>query len=160
MRIGSAERRLNTWLWVLAVFVDVAVAAIVAYFLAAPGERLSSTFFVWLAIEVVSIAFVLLGVIRLFVIQAVGGFKPAKNGFLTVLKTNDFPAPGPYVDSVDYYLNTIAENEDEITKTRVAAAVLFGVREGVKANGGFVKNMMINSAHEEALKEYASRLPR
>ena len=143
MRIGSAERRLNTWLWVLAMLVDVAVAAIVAYFVADPGERLSSTFFVWLAIQVVSIAFMFLGVIRLFVIQWVGGFKPAKNGFLTALETNNFPAPDPYVDSVDYYLSNIAENEDEIAKTRVAAAVLFGAREGAKANAGFVKNMMI-----------------
>lgn len=160
MRIGSAERRLNIRLWFIAVLVDVAVAAVFSYFAFDREDWLISTFWVWLALQVVSVLFVILGAIRLFAVQWMGGFKPAKNGFLTALETNNFPAPEPYVHSVDDYLSSIRDKEDESVETRLDAAMLWGARQGTKTMAGFLKGMMIDSAHEEALKEYASRMPR
>jgi hypothetical protein len=156
MIIGSAERRLNIQLW----FLDVVVAALIAYFVFDRESWLLNTFRVWLALQILSILFAILGLIRLFALKWAGGFRPAKNGLLTVLESNDFPAPEPYVGSVDDYLANIGNNEDESVKTRMTAAALLGARQGVKSMAGFVKGMMIYSAHEDALKEYASRSPR
>jgi hypothetical protein len=160
MVIGSAERRLNIQLWFLAMLIDVVIAALIAYFLLERESWLFNTFWVWLGLQILSFVLVILGAIRLLALHWAGGFRPAKNGLLTLLEANDFPAPEPYVGSVDDYLEGVGNNEHETIKTRMTAATLLGARQGVKSMAGFVKGMMIDSAHEDALKEYASRSPR
>jgi hypothetical protein len=156
MVIGSAVRRLNIQLWIFAVLIDVGVAAIAAYFLNR-DEWLSTTFWVWLVLQAAGIVLAVLGVLRLLLLKWAGAFRPAKNGMLTTLETGNFPIPPGYIHSVDDYLSNVADNEEESIQTRLTAASVSGARQGIRSMAGWMKGAMIDSAHEEALKEYAAR---
>jgi hypothetical protein len=73
-----------------------------------------------------------------------------------VLENGDFPRPGQYTNSVDDYLTSVAENEECTVNTRLSAATIVGVRQGAKQNIGLVKFLMLDGAHEAALKEFGA----
>jgi hypothetical protein len=157
LRIQSAERRLTARIWAAALLVDVVIAGIASYFLAGDDQFWITTFWIWLAIQVVSIGFQLLGIVRVLTARALGAFKPAKDTMLTALETHKFPVPATVVHSVDDYLDQVASREDCAVDTRVIAATLMGGRFGIKQFAGFFRGYFIDSAHEQALTEYAAR---
>jgi hypothetical protein len=154
MRIGSSERRLTAKIMGVGLLVDVVVAFAIARFAVGQDDLLLNTAIIWAVMQVAAIALTILGLIRLAVANKLGAFRPAKDGFLTALETNNFPLPGPYENTVDSYLESVAENSELEKRTNLAAATLIGVRLGIRGNAGLVKTMMIDNAHEEALKAY------
>lgn len=138
----------------LAILFDMVVAVAVAYFVAEPGDLAITAFWIWLAIQAAALVLGLLTIIRTFALYKMGAFNPARDNFLTALVTNNFPAPQPYEQSVDYYLTNVVENDELTVETRLAAASLYGARQGVSSTSGLIKGMLIDSAHEEALKAF------
>jgi hypothetical protein len=157
MIIQSANRRLNIRLWLLAILLDVVFAAGISYLMSPPDEFWINTFWIWLALQVASLLLSLLGVLRLFVAKWAGAFRTVRSGFITALETQHFPAPEGVIQSVDGYLCDIADGEKYSIENRLAAAMLVGARQGLKETAGVVRWLMIDSAHEEGLHEYASR---
>jgi hypothetical protein len=157
MIIQSANRRLNVRMWTIAVLLDVVLAGAISYFLSPSDAFWINTFWIWLGLQVASLLLTLLGVLRLFVAKWAGAFKPARDGFMTALETQHFPAPEGVISSVDGYLCDVADGEKYNVDVRLAAAMLVGTRQGLKQTAGVVRWLMIDSAHEEGLQEYASR---
>jgi hypothetical protein len=159
MRIGAEEHRLYWKILGVGIAVDLFGAAIVVIvFEKISGEKndsfLLTTGIVWLTIQIFRFVIMFLNIGRLWAAKEVGAFKSSGEAFYSALRENDLPKPDGYTPSVDTYLTGIADDEEQAAKARVIAASLYGVRQGTK-NLGIIHSVLLESAHEEALKRYA-----
>lgn len=159
MRIEAEEHRLYWKILAVGFVVDLigaACFAVVLQWWISPNDHsgfLASVAILWLALQVFRFVIMLLNIARLWAAKELGAFNTPREAFLAALRENDLPKPEAYIHSVDGYLSTVIDDESQAPKARATAACLYGIRLGTK-NLGIWHSVMLDSAHEEALKRY------
>ncbi|MCZ6804090.1 MAG: hypothetical protein O7D86_09195 [Proteobacteria bacterium] len=74
------------------------------------------------------------------------------------LKGSNFPAPDEYESSIDGYLNSIVEDEEQEPLLRIKAAGEIGTMNYPVACLRFQESLRLNIAYEEVLKNYKKHL--
>lgn len=69
--------------------------------------------------------------------------------------TSQFQNPADFTDDLDDYLNQIASNEKADTKSRMKAAEMIGLRDGLRAAGKFSYWLQMEMAAKVAMARYA-----
>lgn len=74
------------------------------------------------------------------------------------LKTNKFPAPQDFENSIEEYLNSVSENEDLDPIIRIKAGRELGIIQYLTASQQAQERLTLTIAYEEALSNYKKYL--